>query len=107
MKCYRQGDVIIIQTDKKAMKGADKEIPREGGRVVLAHGEVTGHSHAIADLNAMFVLNEQTMKRYLEVKDAPVKLRHEEHAEIQLPAGVYEIRIQNEYTPQGLRQVAD
>lgn len=104
---YRQGDVLILPVQPQAAEGATKEIPREEGRVVLAHGEVTGHSHAISADNARFVLNELTQKRFLEVSQAPVALRHEEHAEIQLPAGTYEIRIQREYEPGGFRQVAD
>lgn len=107
MDCYRQGDVLIIKVQKAAAKNAAKEIPHEGGRIVLAHGEVTGHSHAIADLNARFALNEQTLRRFLVVKGHAVTLCHEEHAPIQLPAGVYEVRIQREYFPAGIRNVAD
>lgn len=106
MKVFRQGDVFIIKVSKLPA-GATKEIPRDNGRVVLAYGEVTGHSHAIADLNALFVVNEQTMQRFLKVDKEPVTLRHEEHAPIKLDAGDYEIRIQREYTPKGIRQVAD
>ena len=29
-----------------------KAVPRENGRVVLAHGEVTGHAHAVVDVAA-------------------------------------------------------
>ena len=44
MTQYRQGDVLI-QTIAEVPKTAQPVAP-EGGRVVLAHGEATGHSHA-------------------------------------------------------------
>lgn len=43
----RQGDVQIQQVAK--LPAGCKEVPSEGGRIVLAHGEVTGHAHAIYD----------------------------------------------------------
>jgi hypothetical protein len=45
---YRQGDVLIVPVAKLPAKSKLTEVPREEGRVVLAHGEVTGHSHAFA-----------------------------------------------------------
>jgi hypothetical protein len=44
----RQGDVYL-QPIAALPAGEAKEI-REPGRVVLAHGEVTGHAHAIYDV---------------------------------------------------------
>ena len=46
---YRQGDVLIVPI--KAFR-RNWPVGREAGRVVLAHGEVTGHAHAIKDQNA-------------------------------------------------------
>lgn len=106
MRHYRQGDVLITEVPS-IPKGA-KAIPREGGKVVLAHGEVTGHSHAIAAKSAKFVgvVNDQVMRRYLEAP-RDVVLRHEEHAEIRIAKGTYEITIQREYAPGAIRNVAD
>src|SRR5207244_3151024 len=42
---YRQGDVLILRVETPPATGA--LIARDTGRVVLAYGEVTGHSHAI------------------------------------------------------------
>ena len=39
--------------------------------------------------------------------DEAVRLLHEEHAPIDLPAGSYIVRIQREYSPEALRNVAD
>lgn len=121
---YRQGDVLItlIEGYEPARGKPEK---REGGAVVLAHGEVTGHSHRIASRSAsLFALESDRLSgesamqmisrlgggvipdRLLEVK-APVDLVHEEHATIKLPAGKYIVSIQREYQPGSLRSVAD
>ena len=75
-------------------------------RVVLAYGEVTGHAHAIHDLDNVDVFVSAEGAMYLQVKDA-VDLRHEEHGTITLPAGNYERVIQREYSPEAIRRVKD
>jgi hypothetical protein len=102
-KMYRQGDVLIVACDRVEVA---KQVEREGGRIVLAHGEVTGHAHAISSMDATLFMDEATLNRYLDVR-APVTLDHEEHGRIELPSGFYEVRRQREYRPEGLRQVAD
>lgn len=100
---YRQGDVAIIECARVAVT---KEVEREDGRIVLAHGEVTGHAHAIASTDATLFLDEATLNRHLDVR-APVTLDHEEHGRIEIPSGFYRVVQQREYTPKGLRQVMD
>lgn len=106
MKLYRQGDVLI-RSVPSIPKGAKDVTPKD--RIVLAYGEVTGHAHAIALGEAQeFSLADAAgvVRRFLNVvKEAVV--RHEEHAPIPLPAGVYEIVQQREYTPEEIRNVAD
>lgn len=46
---YRQGDVLIIPIAE--LPPGLKPVAKEQGRVVLAHGEVTGHAHTIRDRN--------------------------------------------------------
>lgn len=95
---YRQGDVLLIRIDKPILKWAKKH-PREDGRVVLAHGEVTGHTHAIDHPDAMlFNMGEETM---LSLKEDAV-LSHEEHSSIELPAGHYRVVRQREFAEKGL-----
>lgn len=43
----RQGDVLIM--GMKSVPAKLEPVARESGRIVLAHGEVTGHAHAILD----------------------------------------------------------
>lgn len=110
---YRQGDVLIMRAPDETPLG--KEIPRDRGRVVLAYGELTGHAHAISARGA--ALHERAQEdaaalmlaeRILTVVGKPgVKLEHEEHGTIKLPAGRYIVRQQREYSPAVLRQVAD
>ena len=102
-KSYRQGDVLIVECERVP---AGKEVDRENGRIVLAHGEATGHSHAIASMDATLFMDEATLNRYLDVR-APVVIEHEEHGRIELPSGYYQVRRQREYRPEGLRNVAD
>lgn len=105
---FRQGDVLLrrvseIPTDAVV---ADKKDQFGNDRIVLAYGEVTGHAHAIHDLDSVdvFVKGDGTM--YLEVK-SEASLQHEEHATIALPPGNYERVIQREYSPEEIRNVAD
>ena len=103
-KLYRQGDVLIERIAK--LPKNLKSIPRENGRVILAHGEVTNHSHSIAESHAI-LYDEGNGASVLEVADALALLVHEEHATITLEPGVYRVRRQREYTPTEIRRVAD
>lgn len=113
----RQGDVLIVRVDGDPATG--KPVPRDGGRVVLAYGEATGHAHAILDRGAtLHELPEDKGQagndawaraaRILRVTGkAGVELRHEEHATVHLPPGNYRVTRQREYSPGELRLVAD
>ena len=111
MKLYRQGDVLF-KSIPKLPKGDSKK--RENG--VVAYGEVTGHSHALAveDRTTAEVL-EIGAGLYVHVSDSGVRIEgaqgatfvHEEHGPITLPPGDYEITIQREYTPEEIRNVID
>lgn len=97
MMMYRQGDVFLRRIESIPTNATP--IARDNGRIVLAYGEVTGHSHAIADKAAELVRSAATNRRFLRVMAASgVKLEHEEHATITLPPGDYEVVQQREYT---------
>ena len=93
----RQGDVLLIRVDAD-LHGA-RHVPRDGDRLVLAYGEVTGHAHAIRERRAELRVIDG--HRYLDAP-APVVVEHEEHAPIRLDPGVYEVVIQREYVPSPL-----
>lgn len=104
---YRQGDVLIERIE--AMPAKRTAIPRENGRVILAHGEVTGHAHAIVDEKCdLYASPEAPMGvTYLEIQQAVVALKHDEHSTIELPEGNYRVTRQREYSPEAIRNVAD
>lgn len=103
---YRQGDVLLIPV--KIIPKAAEPVAREGGRVVLAHGEVTGHAHAIKDKRAALFRDPKLAAIFMRVSgDAPVALEHDEHTKIMIPPGSYQVVRQREYTPSEIRQVAD
>lgn len=98
----RQGDVFLERVTS-IPKGA-KAKSRDGGRVVLAYGEVTGHAHAIVEPEALLYDLDGDM--YLEA-DGTVTLRHEEHAPVTIDKGLWRVRQQSEYSPAAIRSVQD
>lgn len=107
-KLYRQGDVLILPVAK--IPADTTQVKRENGLVVLAHGEVTGHHHAIRGQRVELVTSEQAdeLRMWLTVAaPEPVALTHQEHDTIMLPPGQYEVRRQREYTPEEIRRVMD
>lgn len=100
---YRQGDVLLVPMSDEPTTNFPVE--RENGQIILAYGERTGHSHAIADQGA--ALYKSLNHPLLFVTADEVTLRHEEHAPVTLPKGTYKVIIQREYEPQGSRNVLD
>lgn len=110
MQLYRQGDVLVQQVRRRTPAGKDL---REGGRVILAHGEVTGHAHEVIEergfdfeLPPAQFFEEPGGRRFLFV-ERPCALVHQEHGPIQLAPGCYEVTRQREYAPDEIRNVAD
>jgi hypothetical protein len=107
---FRQGDVYLKQIDILPKIDHKKYICTEGiqieGAIILAHGEVTGHKHAIYDGNAILVKSKDTNDFFLMVIK-PSELKHEEHDTITLPIGNYKVVRQREYSPTEIRRVAD
>ena len=99
---YRQGDVLLVKVEELP-SGAEELPPSD--RIVLAYGEVTGHAHAVAQMEARFYALGDV--RYLAVGDAGAKLVHEEHSTIALNPGIYRIVHQREYVPNSSRLVLD
>jgi hypothetical protein len=103
MKLYRQGDLLFREI-KEIPKGIESR-KRENGHIL--EGETTGHIHRIDDLDAAEVL-EVGENMFLSVTaDGGVSIVHEDHKEITLPKGDYEVIRQREYDPEKNRQVAD
>lgn len=88
---YRQGDVIIKGIGVKP-EGDIKLLPH----LTLAEGEATGHRHQITRGQAE-LYQMATGLMYLKVLSDFATLYHEEHEEIELPKGDYEVFIEREY----------
>ena len=91
---FRHGDVLVASIK-------DKELP-SGARLqphtTLAKGEITGHSHRVAEPNAAELWQHSGLL-FLKVIAEQATLIHEEHKAIVLPKGSYRVWIQREYTP--------
>ena len=102
---YRQGDVLIITVAGVPDKA--QPVERDQQRIILAYGEVTGHAHAILDLETELLSVADQVDRWLRVGGTGAQVVHEEHATISLPPGSYQVRIQREYSPEAIRRVVD
>lgn len=103
-KLFRQGDVLLIPGGKATKE--HKPVERIKGSVVLAFGEKTGHHHRFTDPGVCMLQREGISDRVLTV-DVEALLKHEEHAEISVPAGTYSVRIQCEWSEGLVRRVED
>ena len=89
----RQGDVLLVRVDVTCT--APVTVPRDGGRVVLAYGEVTGHAHAIREPRPLRAGGRPAI---LE-RTGPVRRRARGARASPLDPGTYEVVLQREYVP--------
>jgi hypothetical protein len=106
-----QGDLLLRRID--ALPANAEPAKAEKGAYVLAHSE-TGHNHVVLERpNVSFYQDRQDVFRsWLVVDgDVPVQVEHQRsfhtHESIQVAPGIYEVRRQREYTPEGFRAAAD
>jgi hypothetical protein len=94
---FRQGDVSLVLV-KDLPEGLTDITPKKG-RVVLQHGEATGHAHAFYERGVQVFARDAKAARpeYLRVVKT-AKLLHEEHAPASLPPGLYRLPTQVEHT---------
>ncbi len=106
-----QGDLLLRRID--ALPAQAEAVKAENGAYVLAHSE-TGHNHVVMERPTVrfFQDRQDTFRSWLVVDGAePVNVEHQRshdtHEAIQIEPGIYEIRRQREYTPEGFRRAAD
>jgi gentisate 1,2-dioxygenase len=111
--CAAQGDLMIRRIAN--LPEGLKPIDASNGQFIVAHSE-TGHHHVIdAQPNVQWFAGSDPMVSYLQVVEATdateCLLRHlrefDTHETIAIPPGNYELRRQEEYVPEGWRQVQD
>lgn len=96
----RHGDVLVGSVDA-IPSGAE-----ERSHLVLAEGEMTGHSHRISEIDGAR-LYRHGGEIYLRVVANEATLVHQEHGPIALPRGCYRVWQQREYSPQEIRTIRD
>ena len=103
----RQGDVGLVRI-RMSRKNIGKPIPRKGGRIVLAEGETTGHSHSLdAEKVTAYAGGAFGGKMVIVVDAESTPLLHEEHRAIELVRGAFDVVSQFEYEPDDIRRVMD
>jgi hypothetical protein len=97
---WRQGDIYIAKTGR--IPPGAKPLPH----CTLAEGEVTGHSHRVAETGGAKLYSHNS-SLYLVVNDEKVTVVHDEHGPIPLARGTYRVWQQREYSPEAIRTVRD
>jgi len=87
---YQHGDVLI-EAVGEIPKSAKKQ---KTERIVIAEGEVTGHAHVVTTPGVDCYVEDAMM--YIKSL-IPWEVRHEEHAPIEIPPGIYKIGRVREY----------
>lgn len=100
MPLYRHGD-LLVETVPEVPEGA-----RRLQHLVLAEGELTGHSHRVAEREAA-TLFQSGEEMFLSVTGDTATLVHQEHGPIPISRGTYKVWRQREYTPREIRIVRD
>lgn len=103
-----QGDIYIRRIE--ALPDNAVEVKTEQKYFILSSSE-TGHPHVMEKEKVkMYSLPDSIMDCLLIVND-PVALEHlrehDRHESILFEPGIYHVRRQREYTPQGYRRVED
>ena len=97
---WRQGDIYIAKASK--VPAGARPLPH----CTLAEGEMTGHSHRVAE-TAGAKLYARDSSLYLVVSADRVTVVHDEHGPIPLARGTYRVWHQREYSPEAIRTVRD
>lgn len=108
-KYAAQGDMMLIRID--ALPAGVTAVAAKKGAFVLAHSE-TGHNHVVMERPTVKLFSAMDQFRaYLVVEDESATLEHQRsfdtHEALLIEPGVYEVRRQREYTPEGFRRAAD
>jgi len=108
-RCGAQGDCLIIAINELPDDAIKQEA--ENGNHIVAHSE-TNHHHVLPEqgVNIFQSANDPFML-YAVIEDEYADLTHlrsfDTHETLRIKKGIYEIRKQREYTPEGWRRVAD
>ena len=109
-KCGFQGDVGFFRVDKLPTK---LEVTSKASEpIVVAHSE-TGHHHSIhgPGVELLEKTDRDPLVCYLRITAEYADVVHhrdfDTHQTVRLTKGLYEVRRQREYVPEGWRRVED
>lgn len=103
-----QGDVILVRISELP----ENLVPAkaENGRFIVAHSE-TGHHHTVLEKNAQLLIDNTNEFIAILKVDKETALEHhrsfDTHKPLIISPGIYQVRRQREYTPQGFRKAQD
>ncbi len=107
-KMAAQGDLLLVKID--ALPACAQPVTPVNGAYILAHSE-TGHNHVVMERPTVRLFSAMDeFRAYLQVEDEPSVLEHQRsfdtHESVKIEPGIYEVRRQREYTPEGFRRAA-
>lgn len=105
-----QGDVYIRRIDSDRLPDGAVEVPAVDGQLIVTHSETSHHHTMNAEKVKMYALPDSILDCLLVVNE-PTTLDHQRpydtHESILFDRGIYRVRRQREYTPEGIRVVKD
>lgn len=105
-----QGDVMLIPIEK--VPDSAVQIGTKNGAFIVTHSE-NGHDHVVMDRPGVKMFQDQMdqFRAWLVIEGEPAELEHlrshDTHEAISFEPGVWEVRRQTEYSPEGWRAAAD
>lgn len=102
-----QGDVFLAACGQPKGKLVETARGTAETPLILAHGEHTGHSHALHGRAVMFREDGGGGGAYVQVLDRTAELRHQEHAPQEVRQGWHRVLSPREYSEQEIRRVQD
>lgn len=102
---FRQGDILLRAIT--AIPTGAKAVRCDSTRVIIAEGELSGHTHAFPAARVRRFEDSESGQSFLAIGKGGSALQHDEHAAIEVPSGFFEVVRQREYQPRRTRLVAD
>jgi hypothetical protein len=105
-KAVRQGDVLIWPVT--AIPETAVELAPHGGRLIVAHGEATGHHHSFPHLRGAVLFRDDGSGGTLYVRaDRPTPIEHQEHSALTVSNGASVVIRQRTFVAGLARRVVD
>jgi hypothetical protein len=99
---YRQGENLFEKIDSAIGYKLEKLNTK-----TIREGELTGHKHEIVGNAELWKIENFRNDDMILTADKDIKIVHPEHKTLDLPKGIYRIRIQREYDELRERLIRD